>query len=74
MGKHAAREKDGERMENVIFLDIDGVLNSTLWDETHQAEIKNGTGKRYGCSPRSSGARVQKSSSTSAGGSGMTTG
>ena len=34
MGKHAAREKDGERMENVIFLDIDGVLNSTLWDET----------------------------------------
>lgn len=29
-------------MENVVFLDIDGVLNSTLWNQTHQAEIKNG--------------------------------
>lgn len=28
-------------MENVLFLDIDGVLNSTLWDQTHQTEIKN---------------------------------
>lgn len=25
---------------NVIFLDIDGVLNSNLWNENHQKEIK----------------------------------
>lgn len=28
---------------NVIFLDIDGVLNSNLWNESHQKEIKEGT-------------------------------
>lgn len=26
----------------VIFLDIDGVLNSNFWNETHQLEISNG--------------------------------
>lgn len=30
-------------MMNVIFLDIDGVLNSNLWNENHQKEIKEGT-------------------------------
>lgn len=27
---------------NVIFLDIDGVLNSKFWDESHQMEISDG--------------------------------
>lgn len=27
---------------NVIFLDIDGVLNSKFWNEEHQKEISNG--------------------------------
>lgn len=27
----------------VIFLDIDGVLNSNFWNETHQREISDGT-------------------------------
>ena len=27
----------------VIFLDIDGVLNSSFWNESHQMEISDGT-------------------------------
>ncbi len=27
---------------NVIFLDIDGVLNSKIWNENHKEEIKRG--------------------------------
>lgn len=30
-------------MEKVIFLDIDGVLNSNFWNENHQREISDGT-------------------------------
>ena len=30
-------------MTKVIFLDIDGVLNSNFWNDTHQREISNGT-------------------------------
>ena len=30
-------------MKNVIFLDIDGVLNSNFWNENHQREISDGT-------------------------------
>lgn len=30
-------------MRNVIFLDIDGVLNSVFWNNTHEMEISNGT-------------------------------
>lgn len=30
-------------MTKVIFLDIDGVLNSNFWNETHQREISDGT-------------------------------
>ena len=30
-------------MEKVIFLDIDGVLNSNFWNESHQREINDGT-------------------------------
>ena len=30
-------------MSNVLFLDIDGVLNSNFWNESHQAEISDGT-------------------------------
>ena len=30
-------------MNNVIFLDIDGVLNSNFWNDSHQKEISNGT-------------------------------
>ena len=26
---------------NVIFLDIDGVLNSKYWNENHEKDIKN---------------------------------
>ena len=29
-------------MENILFLDIDGVLNSALWDQAHQEEIRRG--------------------------------
>lgn len=29
-------------MSNVIFLDVDGVLNSKFWDNEHQREISNG--------------------------------
>lgn len=29
-------------MERVIFLDIDGVLNSNFWNDAHQMEIGNG--------------------------------
>lgn len=28
---------------NIIFLDIDGVLNSNFWNDTHQKEISDGT-------------------------------
>lgn len=28
---------------DVIFLDIDGVLNSNLWNASHQKEIEEGT-------------------------------
>lgn len=30
-------------MSKVIFLDIDGVLNSNFWNDTHQLEISDGT-------------------------------
>ena len=30
-------------MKRVIFLDIDGVLNSSFWNDSHQTEISNGT-------------------------------
>lgn len=30
-------------MSKVIFLDIDGVLNSNFWNHTHQFEISDGT-------------------------------
>lgn len=30
-------------MSNIIFLDIDGVLNSNFWNAGHQREISNGT-------------------------------
>ena len=30
-------------MNKVIFLDIDGVLNSCFWNDTHQKEISDGT-------------------------------
>ena len=30
-------------INNVIFLDIDGVLNSKFWNESHQMEISDGT-------------------------------
>lgn len=30
-------------MNHVIFLDIDGVLNSKSWNETHQKEISDGS-------------------------------
>ena len=30
-------------MRNILFLDIDGVLNSNFWNEAHQREISNGT-------------------------------
>jgi 3-deoxy-D-manno-octulosonate 8-phosphate phosphatase KdsC-like HAD superfamily phosphatase len=29
-------------MNRVIFLDIDGVLNSKIWDDEHQREIRDG--------------------------------
>ena len=30
-------------MKKVVFLDIDGVLNSNFWNESHQREISDGT-------------------------------
>lgn len=30
-------------MTRVVFLDIDGVLNSNFWNDTHQREISDGT-------------------------------
>ena len=30
-------------MRKVVFLDIDGVLNSNFWNENHQREISDGT-------------------------------
>ena len=30
-------------MTKVLFLDIDGVLNSNFWNDTHQREISDGT-------------------------------
>jgi len=30
-------------MSRVLFLDIDGVLNSNFWNDTHQREISDGT-------------------------------
>lgn len=30
-------------MSKVIFLDIDGVLNSNFWNESHEKEISDGT-------------------------------
>ena len=30
-------------MKKVIFLDIDGVLNSDFWNDTHQKELSDGT-------------------------------
>ena len=32
-----------EKMKRVIFLDIDGVLNSNFWNGSHQKEISDGT-------------------------------
>ena len=30
-------------MTRVLFLDIDGVLNSNFWNDSHQKEISDGT-------------------------------
>ena len=30
-------------MQKIIFLDIDGVLNSNFWNENHQRELSDGT-------------------------------
>ena len=30
-------------MKKIVFLDIDGVLNSNFWNENHQREISDGT-------------------------------
>ena len=30
-------------MNRIIFLDIDGVLNSNIWNDSHQKEISDGT-------------------------------
>ena len=30
-------------MSKVLFLDIDGVLNSDFWNDSHQTEIRDGT-------------------------------
>ena len=30
-------------MTRVLFLDIDGVLNSNFWNHSHQKETSNGT-------------------------------
>ena len=30
-------------MRKVVFLDIDGVLNSNFWNENHQREIRENT-------------------------------
>ena len=30
-------------MKRIVFLDIDGVLNSNFWNESHQREISDGT-------------------------------
>ncbi len=30
-------------MANILFLDIDGVLNSNFWNDSHQREISDGT-------------------------------
>ena len=30
-------------MKKIVFLDIDGVLNSNFWNENHQKEISDGT-------------------------------
>lgn len=30
-------------MNKIIFLDIDGVLNSNFWNEEHQKEISDGS-------------------------------
>ena len=30
-------------MKRVLFLDIDGVLNSNFWNDSHQREISDGT-------------------------------
>lgn len=30
-------------MKNVVFLDIDGVLNSNFWNETHTKELSDGS-------------------------------
>ncbi|MDE7251750.1 MAG: hypothetical protein K2O32_02230 [Acetatifactor sp.] len=30
-------------MKNILFLDIDGVLNSNFWNDSHQREISDGT-------------------------------
>ena len=30
-------------MKRIVFLDIDGVLNSNFWNENHQREISDGT-------------------------------
>lgn len=30
-------------MRNIIFLDIDGVLNSNFWNKSHQREISDGS-------------------------------
>lgn len=29
-------------MANILFLDIDGVLNSNFWNDSHQREISEG--------------------------------
>ena len=33
----------GNIIRRVLFLDIDGVLNSNFWNDSNQKEISNGT-------------------------------
>lgn len=30
-------------MNKIIFLDVDGVLNSNFWNDSHQREVSDGT-------------------------------
>lgn len=30
-------------MKRILLLDIDGVLNSNFWNDSHQRDISNGT-------------------------------
>lgn len=36
-------DREENKLRNIIFLDIDGVLNSNFWNQSHQREISDGT-------------------------------